>query len=549
MNYSQKPTFASRGPFSRVRSVSQVLFTFQSKDPKKTFREIRKDALQWLAKRAGRLLPNHAWEGESFDMLEVGAQPVSALALEDPFYWCFRISDADKEVARRSWTTEAGVLLDGNSVLFGCRLQAVALGESPEFEATIPGVVAQVVSHHSAYLDGRRISAKPWHVDTNDAVRQLVILLLDSSRTRPVIVVSQGDKDGHDGVGAIDAESLARRTVGAAHVVTLTGEASYSLTDQLGKEFSVFHQAVRTYRPGLDVNEDAPTDHPIAMPGSIAEWADGGAEGFKRFLIERALRDTVVGVDIYRELPSFADIHAQAIKQRRSKASRQGASDKELLALAMEENDSLNRKLLEEKETYDGLLQSAEVDRKLIESERDQARADYRSLQGRLTHLETALRAAGKQEETPIPDSFDGLEEWCKTYLSGHVHVMPRAIRHATKSAFENPALAYEALVILRDQFLPMKLEGGLDKKRAYDQALARFGLEEQPSFAGGRAGEQGDEYIVQYNGRPRELDRHIKGSSSREERFGFRLYFFWDDDSQQVVVGSFPSHLSTRAT
>lgn len=546
---TQKSTFGVRAPFSRVRSVSQVLLTFKSNDPKKMFGEIRTEALQWLAKRAGRLLPKHALDGESFDMLEVGSQPVSALALEDPNYWCFRISDADREVARRSWTTEAGILLDENNVLFGCRLQAVALGESPEFDATIPGVVAQVVSHHSAYLDGRRISAKAWHVDTNDAVRQLVDLLLDSTRSRPVIVVSLGDKDGHDGPAVIDADGLARRTIGAAHVVTLTGEASFALTDQLGKEFSVFNKAVRTYRPGLDVNEDAPNEHPIAMLGSIEEWPRGGAEAFKRFLIERALRDTVVGVDIYRQLPSFADIHAQAIKQRRSKASKQGASDKELLALAMEENDSLNRKLKDEKETYDDLLQSAEADRRLIESERDQVRADYSSLQGRLAHLEAALRAAGKQEETPIPDSFDGLEDWCKNYLSGHVHVMPRAIRHATKSAFENPALAYKTLAILRDHFVPMKLEGGLDKKRAYEQALAEFGLEEQASFAGGRAGEQGDEYVVQYNGCSRELDRHIKGSSSREERFGFRLYFFWDDDSQQVVVGSFPSHLTTRAT
>lgn len=47
----------------------------------------------------------------------------------------------------------------------------------------------------------------------------------------------------------------------------------------------------------------------------------------------------------------------------------------------------------------------------------------------------------------------------------------------------------------------------------------------------------------------PSDLDRHIRGSSSREERFGFRLYFFWDDEGQQAVVGSFPTHLSTRAS
>lgn len=545
----QKPTFAGRAPFSRVRSVSQVLLTFQSGDPKKTFGEIRKEALQWLARRAGRPLPKHAWDGESFDMLEVGAQPVSALALEDPYYWCFRISDADKEIARRNWTTEAGILLDDSGVLFGCRLQCVALGESPNFVATIPGVVAQVVNHHASYLDGRRISLKAWNVDSESAVVELVDLLLDSARSRPVIVISLGDKDGHDGRGVIDADDLARLTVGAAHVVTLTGNASYALTDQLGKQFSVFHQAVRTYRPRLDVNEDAPTEHPIALPGSIEERADGGAMAFKRFLVERALRDTVVGVDIYQQLPSFADVHAQALKQKRTKASATGASDKELLGLAIEENDSLRRKLEGEKKTYDGLLQSAEEDRIQIEKERDEARSSYRALQGRLMHLEVALHATGRQENTPIPDSFEGLEEWCTSYLPGRVYVVPRAFRAAKKSAFENSELAYKALLILRDFYVPMRREGGREKRLAYEQALAQSGLEDAQSFSGPRAGEQGDEYRVMYNGRPRYLDRHIKGSSSREERFGFRLYFFWDEDSQEVVVGSFPTHLSTRAT
>ncbi|MGK2915642.1 MAG: hypothetical protein ACSLE5_14560 [Porticoccaceae bacterium] len=537
-------------PFSRVRSVSQVLLTFRSSDPKKTFVEIRKEALQWLANRAGRRLPNHAWDGESFDMLEVGAQPVSAVSLEHPMRWCCRISDADKQVPQRSWTTECGVVLDVNGgVLFGCRLQCVALGDSPQFDATIPGVVRQLVGKHNAHLDGRPITLKASHVATEGEVEALVDLLLDSRRQRPVVAVSLGGKDGQDGRGVINADNLANLSVGAAHVVTLTGDASYKLTDRLGKEFSVFHQAVRTYRPGLNVDEDSTGDHPIALPHRVDEWSDGGPEAFMRFLVERTLRDTVVGVDIYRPLPSFSDIHAQALKQKRDKAGKQGASDKDLLALTLEENDSINRELREEKDTYNSFLQLAEVDRRQIESERDQARTEVRSLQARLMHIEAALQATGKQEDIPIPDSFEGLEDWCRVFLSGKVHVMSRACRIATKSTFSDLELAYRTLLILRDHYVPMRSEVGLERKRAYEQALAALGLEESQSFAGTRAGEEGDEYKVTYNGRPKTLDRHIKRSNSREERFGFRLYFFWDIDRQQAVVGSFPTHLTTRAT
>ncbi|MEI2421315.1 hypothetical protein V6O07_13660, partial [Arthrospira platensis SPKY2] len=114
---------------------------------------------------------------------------------------------------------------------------------------------------------------------------------------------------------------------------------------------------------------------------------------------------------------------------------------------------------------------------------------------------------------------------------------------------FDDAQLAYEALLVLRNHYVPMRREGGLERKRAYEHALREVGLEETASFTSARAGEQGDEYFVLYQGRRRELDRHLKGSSTRDERFAFRLYFFWDADSRQVVVGWLPTHLRTRAT
>ena len=75
----------------------------------------------------------------------------------------------------------------------------------------------------------------------------------------------------------------------------------------------------------------------------------------------------------------------------------------------------------------------------------------------------------------------------------------------------------------------------------------AREGLEEEPAFAGARAGEHGDAYFVQHGGRRRQLERHLKGSNARNERRGFRLYFFWDDGDREVVVVWLPNQLPTR--
>jgi hypothetical protein len=120
-------------------------------------------------------------------------------------------------------------------------------------------------------------------------------------------------------------------------------------------------------------------------------------------------------------------------------------------------------------------------------------------------------------------------------------------VRAAKKSDFEDVGLVYRALLLLRDYYVPMKRQGGLDRKQAYDQKCQRLGIEESRSFAGERYGEEGEAYFIQYDGRRRALDLHLKGSNSREPRFGFRLYYFWDDVSQQVVVGWLPTHLPTR--
>lgn len=536
-------------PYSKVQSVCQIELEFRADNADALFATVRREMLTWLARRAGRHLPKHAWDGESFEMLEVGAQPVSALALENPRYWCFRFSDSDKQVPRRNWVTEAGIYINQTNVLFGCRLQCVSLGDSPPFDAAMPGLVVQAASNGGAFIDDMPVSTQAWQIGTDKDVATLVDLILDQKRLRPVIAISLGGEYGRDGIAAIDPNWLAKATIGAAHVVTLTENASYELTDRIGKKLSVFNRAVRTYRPSRDFEFDDPADHPIALPDSIEKWPNGGAEAFKRFLVSGELRSTVVGRDIYRSLPSFADIHAQVLKQRRSKAARQGASDKELLELALEENDSLSSKLKEERETFEGLLQTADSERRQLEGERDAARNETFNLQSRVIHLEAALKDSGKQEDVDIPQSFESLEEWCAKHLAGSIYILSRALRTAAKSEFDDPPLAYQALLMLRDYFVPMKRIGGKDFRDAYEARLKHLGLEDQPCFAGGRAGEQGDEYRVIYNGRPRYLDRHLKGSNSREERYGFRLYFFWDDESQQVVVGSFPAHLTTRAS
>ena len=120
----------------------------------------------------------------------------------------------------------------------------------------------------------------------------------------------------------------------------------------------------------------------------------------------------------------------------------------------------------------------------------------------------------------------------------------------STNPCTEDGSLIYRSLLMLRDHYVPMKREGGLERKQTFERECRTLGIEEQPTFHGTRYGEEGETYVVRYRGRRALLDRHLKkGSAHNDQRYCFRVYFFWDDEEQHVVVGWMPSHLDTRIT
>src|SRR5512133_3329748 len=92
---------------SIISAVSQASLSIRCVDCDPTFKELQKEIVSWVARKAGRPLPPEAREGKSFELYrDIGYQPVSAVATEDPRLWACRLDDADKVVAQRTWTTE-----------------------------------------------------------------------------------------------------------------------------------------------------------------------------------------------------------------------------------------------------------------------------------------------------------------------------------------------------------------------------------------------------------------------------------------------------------
>ncbi len=535
---------------SLVRPVSQVIMRLPNDRDASAFANARRTVLKWVADRVGRVLPEDAWQGQSFTLDEVGAQRAEAVAIEAPRYWAGRFDDADKNVAQRVWTTEIAIgENDDGSVLFGTRLQCVTHGENLWFERSIPRFVRTLVSAQTAHLDERVISIDPWLVESEEGVDELVALLTNLHRRSEVFVFSLPEGSVNSGDTAASAYEVAKHTVGTAHVAIITGPASYFLSDRVGKEFSIFGQAVRTYRPGFNPGIDEPFSHPLAMPNKISDWSGDGPVAFQGFLISQALRRSISGHDVERRLPPFAQVRQIVNELHRQTEREAGSSDTDFIDLYEHEIDQLKDSLEKQQKEYDDILSLAEEDREQALQESLQYKAQNSSLRHRIEELERKFQDAGRSIQSEIPDNLDDFESWCRVNITGSVELHNRAIQGAKKSVYKDPSLIFRTLLMLRDHYVPMRRAGGNERREAFNSACQKLGVFEEQSITEQRAGEEGDTYFVKYAGQRSFLDRHLKKGTSRAKEHCFRIYFFWDDDSQQVVVGWLPSHLDTRIT
>jgi hypothetical protein len=142
-------------------------------------------------------------------------------------------------------------------VRFGTRLTCVTRGDDPPFTPSIPGLVRQLADTIGLTDYGQPILSVPILVEDRTSAEDLVNLLTDKRRTRPVFAISRTE------IGTIiNANYLAGQCCGAGHVVAISSEASFALTDLLGREYSVYRGAVSPI--GLVLSQKK-INHPIIL--------------------------------------------------------------------------------------------------------------------------------------------------------------------------------------------------------------------------------------------------------------------------------------------
>lgn len=157
---------------------------------------------------------------------------------------------------------------------------------------------------------------------------------------------------------------------------------------------------------------------------------------------------------------------------------------------------------------------------------------------------DTAWTAAAQfwdQEE-----SLDAIPAW-SAQNAGRITLTSRAFAGAKKSLYATPGHIYRALDFLAGPYREYRT--GARTKADMETALQATGCQLAGSSGTSVAGTQGEAYFVRLNGKRQRLDLHLRRGGGRDERYCMRIYFFWDDESRQAVVGWLPSHLDNSLT
>ena len=505
--------------------------------------------LPFVAKSLYTKLPPEAAEHLSFEISNED-RLCECVAVPERMLWAIRFKFASKDGT--AWYYDVSLVREDDRLIFGMKIDTAFGADIRALQAKLP--LVESLLGCGLLAQGRPVTANLWLVNTPGDVQELVALLEAPYRSLPVIVISAVNRNAWRFMPTapgylVNAAYLADKVKGYAIVAQISFQAAFALTEAVGKSWSVYDGACRTYFPKIDFDNGSPAHHPGNFKDKIWFWNyEGlrGERGYTAFLIDTAHRVASTSRTDWSGLYFVPDARILAAELEMAHAAHlANAPEREL---AMQNHiAALQRKLqTAEDENADWLseLEKATEEAEYYKQENIALRLRLDALRAHL------IRQNGESPdaEIPIPDSYKEMSEWVKEHLAGRLILHPRAERALSKAEYTEVGMVYRVLLILANEYRDSRMGVGTDE--AFRDVLAQYGMNFSGSIDKSRAGQEGEAYYVKYpigSSQRVFLQFHIVRGNSREDRYCMRIYFFWDDDTNQVVVGWLPSHLSNR--
>ncbi|MCA9474172.1 MAG: hypothetical protein KC594_19070, partial [Nitrospira sp.] len=207
------------------------------------------------------------------------------------------------------------------------------------------------------------------------------------------------------------------------------------------------------------------------------------------------------------------------------------------LDLAMKRVEALEAEIQELRDEQEYYLNE-------YEQERERAGVAERQAQAstfRIQQLTDQLRAKGDQpdEGDTLPSSWPELQDWCDQKLAGRLVISAVARRNSKNPQFQDVEQVARCLLWLANTCREGRMSGAGTTLR---EAPVEDGIRNSPCGS--------DTYEFDWNGRRLSADWHIKnGGNTRDPARCLRIYYCFDDQTQQIIVSDMPAHRRTGAT
>lgn len=518
----------------REHEVLRITGRILGDHPDKFAKSAIDEFLKWVQGRCGGQLPADAWKHQSFEYLPGGRNSNCVHLTEGADIWAIRTDDPDKTVAGRNWTTEIVVgLLPNQPPRFSSRLLVSTPESDPRIEPHTPGFFRQVVKTCQLACGNQHISVKPWVLETAEDADELIEHLVDPKRHLPIFAVTLAER-GRSDHPTLNTTDLGRAVLGIAHVALIHPAAAWRLTDRFGKSRSVFGGAARVYLPEFAEDAD-PYSHRLVLADQIAtpEGTARRTSWFRQLAAEQSVRRTKLGYDVL----SFAEIRNVTLKLRQQTLRKEKFSESEQLAIANDRITALEKGIEQQKSEQEYYVTEYVKERKRAEAAESQA---YNS-SARTQSLIGQLKAKGDDPDANIalPETWADLCDWCDKHLTGRLVLTPNARRGARNPDYRDVETAARCLLWLAADSRDTRIAGGsgsINNKTIMD------GI--QNASCGS------DTYDFDWNGRRLSADWHIKnGGNTRDPSRCLRIYYCFDEQTQQIIVSDLPAHRRTGAS
>jgi hypothetical protein len=527
---------ASRMPrVVREHEVLRVAGWMPGDDPATVAKTAVEQVLRWAQRRCGGRLPPEAWQHQSFDYFSGGRNSSSVRMVTDTSdIWSIRADDPDKTVAERVWTTEVVVgLQSGQSPRFSARLLVSTPEPNLQIEPHTPGFIQQVVENCVLISSKNFLSVAPTVYETEADAEDLIDQLIDPSRQLPIFVVTLA-ANGQVDHPTLDTASLSRAMLGIAYVAVLLPSAAWRLTDRFGKFKSVFGGAARVYLPGFSDDAD-PYIHRLVLANQID--TPEGAARCTRWIRQLAAQESVLRTKLGRDVLPFAAIRSANLQLRQQTLRNEDASPGDQLAAANDRITALEKQVAS---------LTTEQDYYVVEYEKERERAEISESQAqkssyRIQHLANQLKAKGDDPDQgiSIPATWQEISAWCDQHLAGRLILTPNAHRGARSPVYTDAETAARCLLWLATDCRDQRMNGG---------GGSINNLSILDSIQNASCGS--DTYDFDWNGRRFSADWHIKnGGNTRDPLRCLRIYYCYDEQTQQIIVADMPAHRRTAAS